>query len=301
MSASFCLRRLQNDIIAKFAGALIEITLKVIHSLSYNGSIYLYNFYIVCLQVIPKVIVNFVMNRSYSLAHDPIFFITVGFFALLTTGLPTAIGQPNFLPIIQTVALFIFFLIPLRQGFLRQSLLVLGIWLVIQFSIVLMLTWLMEARSERAFYDGFQYRMDYVAWFFGAEAMLRPDSFSAYPLARLIELLGILGGSLISGGLIGIWFLVKSVNLAAYSMGAVVVALQSAAGLLLALPLWSLIRIAGYAGLVALLSEPGLTGNWQPQFYWRTRRRLIIRASALLLGGLLLELFLPDLWRTFVR
>lgn len=237
------------------------------------------------------------MQRSYSLAHDPIFYITVGFFAGLTTGLPAAIGQPNFLPIVQTLALFIFLLIPLRQGLIRQALIVLGLWLAIQFALIVTLTWLLEANVERAFHDGFQYRMDYIAWFFGAPTALRPDSFGVQPLSRLIEVLGVLTGSLISGGLIGIWFLVKSVNLAAYGMGALVVALKSPASLLIALPLWSLLRIAGYAGLITIFSEPLLTNNWQPHFYWRNHRRLLVAAGLLLLLGLLSELFLPDLWR----
>ncbi|MEZ4734521.1 MAG: hypothetical protein R3E79_46110 [Caldilineaceae bacterium] len=239
------------------------------------------------------------MPRSYSLVDDPVFYITVAFFAFVTTGLPTAIGQPNFLPIVQTLALFIFMLIPLRQGMIRQTLWVLGLWLVIQFILVVALTWLLEARVERAFHGGFQYRMDYIAWFYGAEAALRPDSFGATPIARLMELAGVLIGSLVSGGLIGIWFLVKSVNLAAYSMGALTVALQGTASLLLALPFWTLLRIGGYAGLIALLSEPLLTGNWQPRFYWQSRRRLLLTAGLLLLVGLLSELFLPDLWRMF--
>lgn len=237
------------------------------------------------------------MQNSYSLARDPVFYGTVAFFALMTTGLPAAIGQPNFLPIIQTLALFIFMLIPLRQGLIRQTLWVFGLWLVIQFSVVVALTWLLEARTERAFYDGFQYRMDYIAWFYGAQATLRPDSFGAMPIARLLELGGVLLGSLVSGGLIGVWFLVKSVNLAAYGMGALLVSLKSGAALLLALPLWSLLRIAGYAGLVTLLSEPLLTNQWQPLAYWRSQRRLIVISGGLLLLGLLAELFLPDLWR----
>lgn len=241
------------------------------------------------------------MQRSYSLAHDPVFYITIGCFAFMTTGLPAAIGQPNFLPIIQTLALFVFMLIPLRQGLIRQALWVLALWLVIQFSVVVTLTWFLEARVERAFYDGFQYRMDYLAWFYGAQAALRPDSFSAAPHARLLELVGILLGSLVSGGLIGVWFLVKSVNLAAYGMGALLVSLQSTAAWLLALPLWTLLRIAGYAGLTMLLSEPLLTNNWQPLFYWGNRRRLIVIAGGLLLSGLLVELFLPDLWRLLGR
>lgn len=237
------------------------------------------------------------MQSSYSLARDPIFYITVGFFALLTTGLPLAIGQPNFLPILQTLSLFIFMLIPLRQGLLRQTLWVFALWLVLQFSVVVTLTWLLEARVETAFHDGFRYRMAYIAWFYGAASALRPDSFSAAPSARLLELLGILLGSLVSGGLIGVWFLVKSANLAAYGMGALLVSLKSSAALLLALPLWSLLRIAGYAALVTLLSQPVLTSNWQPLFYWRSQRRLISIAGGLLLLSLLLELFLPDLWR----
>lgn len=241
------------------------------------------------------------MQPTYSLARDPVFLITVGFFAFLTTSLPIVIGQPNFLPIVQTVALFIFLLIPLRQGLIRQALWVMALWLGIQFVLVAMLTWFLEARAERAFHDGFQYRMAYVAWYYGAAETIRPDSFAAAPLARLLELVGVLLGSLVSVGLLGIWFLVKSVNLAAYNMGVLLVALQSTAGLLLALPIWSLLRIAGYAGLVILLSEPGITGKWQPQHYWRTRQRLILIASGLLIGGLLLELFLPNLWRLLGR
>lgn len=237
------------------------------------------------------------MQPSYSLARDPLFYITIGFFAFLTTGLPTVIGQPNFLPIVQTVALFIFLLIPLRQGLIRQGVWVMALWLGIQFVLVTTLTWFLEARAERAFHDGFQYRMAYIAWFYGAADAIRPDSFTATPLARLVELLGVSLGSLATVGLLGIWFLVKSVNLAAYNMGVLLVAMESAIGLLLALPIWSLLRISGYAGLVILLSEPGITGIWNPRHYWRTRQRLIIIAGGLLLGGLLLELFLPDLWR----
>jgi hypothetical protein len=240
------------------------------------------------------------MQPSYSLARDPIFHVTVGFFAFLTTSLPTVIGQPNFLPIVQTVTLFIFLLIPLRQGLIREALWVMALWLGIQFMVVTGLTWFLEARAERAFHDGFQYRMAYVAWFYRAADAIRPDSFTAAPLSRLLELAGVLLGSLVSVGLIGIWFLVKSVNLAAYNMGILLVALNSTAGLFLALPLWSLLRIAGYAGLVILLSEPGITGKWQPVYYWRVRQQLIVIGGGLLLGGLLLELFLPDLWRLLV-
>ncbi|MBX3015759.1 MAG: hypothetical protein KF832_29840 [Caldilineaceae bacterium] len=237
------------------------------------------------------------VERPYSIVNDPIYYGTVGFFALLTTSLPAVLGQPNFLPIVQTLALFIFLLIPLRQGMLRQALLVVVLWLGIQFTLMGTLTWLLESNVERAIHGGFQYRMAYTAWFFGAASVLRPDSLMAQPLARMLELLGVILGSLVSGGLIGVWFLVKSVNLAGYSMGTLLVAFNNLPGIILALPLWTLCRIAGYAGLVLLLSQPALNGNWQLAAYWRTQRWLITPTFALLLIGLLLELFLPDLWR----
>ncbi len=240
------------------------------------------------------------MNRSYSLIDDLIFYITVGFFALLTTGLPLAIGQPNFLPIIQTLALFVFLLIPARKGLIPQTLLTLGIWVVTQFVLVTALTWLMQGRIERAFHDGFQYRMDMLAWLYSASLPARPDSFTIQPLARVIEVLGIVIGSVISGGLIGIWFLMRSVNLAGFSTG-IALAASNGLAVLFAFPLWTLCRLAGYTGLVALLSEPLLRGAWAPTFYWRNRQRLIVTALGLLALGLLLELFLPGLWRTLYR
>lgn len=237
------------------------------------------------------------MTRSYSLVYDPIFYITVGFFALLTTGLPLAIGQPNFLPIIQTLSLFVLLLVPARKGLMRQTLLALGIWLAVQFVLVVALTWLMQGRVERAFHDGFQYRMSMLAWLYSADLPAHPASFALQPVARIVELLGIVIGSLLSGGLIGIWFLMRSVNLAGYSTG---IALAASSGFLalFAFPIWTLCRVIGYAGLVALLGEPLLRGAWSPTFYWRNRRRLLLTAVALVVIGLLLELFLPDLWRS---
>ncbi|MCB0060806.1 MAG: hypothetical protein KDE19_01780 [Caldilineaceae bacterium] len=241
------------------------------------------------------------MSKRYSLVNDPLYYVTVVLFALLTTGLPALIGQPIFMPIAQTLALFTFLIIPLRQGFIRQTVLVMALWLFIQFIVILLATLWAEQRVQVAFANGFLYRMAYVNWFYEAGGALRPDGFSVRPLARSLELLGVTLGSLFTLGLVGIWFLVRALNLAAFSMGALMLSIGEPQAVIGALPLWSLVRIAGYAGLVILLAEPLLTSNWNPVFYLRERRRLLLTAVTLLLVGLMLEFFLPNFWRTLFR
>lgn len=241
------------------------------------------------------------MAQPYSIARDPLFFITVAFFALLTTGLPAVIGQPFFMPLSQTIVLFIFLIIPLRQQLLRQALLVMALWYVVQALTMLLLTLFFAEYVQHAFADGFNYSMNYAEWFYHVPEALRPDSFAAQPVARVVELLGVLLGSLVSGGLVGIWFLVRALNLTMFSMGGLMVMMENGSAVITAIPFWAILRTLGYAGAVVLLAEPLLTSNWQPLYYWRSRRRLLLLSTALLLTGLLLEFILPDFWRTLLR
>ncbi len=241
------------------------------------------------------------MAKRYTLAQDPIFYVTVFLFAVLTTALPALIGQPTFLLVAQTLALFTFMIIPLHQRLLRQTILVLGLWLVTQFIVFLAATVLAEQRTQLAIPHGFAYGMAYIEWFYQIAGAIRPDSFAAQPVARLVELIAITFGSLASVGLIGIWFLVRALNQAAFNMGVLLVVSDTPFAILEAIPFWSLLRISGYAGLVLLLAEPLLTSNWNPFYYLRERRRLLVISILLTLVGLLLEVILPDFWRTLFR
>jgi len=241
------------------------------------------------------------MTQRYSISNDPFFYVTVTFFALLTTALPALIGQPIFLTIAQTLALFIFVLVTLHRRLIRQTVFVLALWLSVQFLTFLFATLFAQERVQIAIPNGFAYGMSYIEWFFGISDSLRPDSFVAQPLARVIELLGVTVGTLLSAGLIGIWFLVRAVNLAAFHMGVILLVNDNSAALLGAIPLWALMRIAGFAALVIVLAEPLLTSNWNPLFYLRQRRRLLFFALGFTVGGYLVEFLLPDLWRTLFR
>lgn len=233
------------------------------------------------------------MQKSYSLTRDPTYYVTVGFFALLTTALPALLGQPRFLPLNQAVLLTIFVAIPLRKGHLRGAFNVMALWLVLQFSLMTLLAWAFGDSVERAIADGFILRGEIAAWFYTGGIL--PHGMQAAPLARLVEIAGITLGSLLTAGLVGMWFLVRAVNLLGFTTGALFSTLESPALPAWILPIWALIRVAGYAGLVTLLAEPSVTRNWSLPFYRAHRQRPLLISLGLVIAGLLLELVLPGL------
>lgn len=237
-------------------------------------------------------------NPSFTpagITYDAIYYWTVGFFALLTTALPTALGQRNFLPIIQTLGLTVFLAIPLTQRNPKGAVRVMVIWLVLQYLILTLLAILFNTQVERAIPDGFAFRGAISTWFYGNGEM--PSGLLAEPAARLREIAGVVLGGLATAGLVGSYFLMRGVNETGYATGSLIISLEQSANLLRAIPYWSLFRLAGLGGLLVLCAEPLLTYQWSPLFYWRARRRLLLISAGLLLLGLLLELFLPGLIR----
>lgn len=231
----------------------------------------------------------------YDLTRDPLFYGTLIFFVLLTTAIPGVMGQPNFMPVIQALALTLFTAVALRRRGIGPALRVATVWLLVQGLIFFFLTWLLPVQMEKAIHDGFLVRTGLAEWVYvGSSA---PGSLSAAPLARLGEIAGVVLGSLVTVGLVGGWFLVKGVNLLAYGMGSLWRATDSPLGILLGLAPWRLAQLTGYAGLFVLLIQPLLLNNWNPAHYLSTQRRLIVVSLALVAGGLIAELFLPGLWR----
>jgi hypothetical protein len=239
------------------------------------------------------------MLKPYQLYNDPIYYVTLAFFALLTTGVPALMGQPRFMPFTQTVALFVFFAVVVRHRALIPALRILAIWLVVQLMVLTLVTRLAPGQVEHAIREGFAYRSASIGWLHGAESL--PGSLVSAPVSRLVEVVGVLVGSLLTGGLLGVWLLIRSANFAGYAAGAFWQDSNSLATVLAGLAPWVLVRLAGYAGFVALLAEPLLTSNWSLRYYLDERRHLVRISTALLLVGLLLELLLPGLWRTLLQ
>lgn len=233
------------------------------------------------------------MEQEYTLTRDPVFYLTAAFFALLTTGLPAVLGQPRFMPLVQAVVLAIFFAIPLRRQHLAGALAVVLIWLVVSMMTIMTLTWLAPLQIERAFENGFFHRAAFSEWYFAGTPL--PAGFEKQPVPRLVEILGITLGSLLTAGVVGAWFLMRMANLAAFSAGHLVSSLGGPLLLPVALPVWSVLQIAGAAGLMVLLAEP-LFARFAVVAVFRRRRRPLLIFGALYVAGLLAELLLAGLW-----
>lgn len=233
------------------------------------------------------------MSNNNSITQDPIYYVTVGFFALLNTAIPAALGQPRFLPIIQTISLFIFFAVALHHRNVSGAIKVMAIWLPVQFVTITLLTSLFPAQVEAAFTDGFAYHGAISYWFFGGAP--HPASLTTEPIAYFVGLAVTLLGSLITAGVAGSWVLVRLLNQSAYGMGVLLSLIENPGQALLVVPYWTLLRATAHAGLVILLAQPLLTGTWSPGYYWRNQKRLVQFSFVLLVLAVIAEIVLPGL------
>lgn len=235
------------------------------------------------------------MDSRYNLTGDPLFYIMVAFFALLTTALPVLGGLSRLMPALQALCLTTFAALAIRQRQPGRAAAIAAIWIVVQFAALVLLTWLFVERTERAVIDGFAQRGAILDWLYAQGPF--PGSLADRTWTRLAELAGVTLGSLLTAGYIGFWSVVKAVNLGGFQVGVLVSSMDRAAMLPAALHLWTLLRLAGSIGLVLLFAEPMLTRNWSPVYYVTQRRGLLLTSVALLALGLLLELATADLWR----
>lgn len=235
---------------------------------------------------------------NYSVTRDPLFLITVAFFVPLTTVIPAIMGQPQLMPLMQSLALTLFLAIALRNRDMRQALFVVTIWVVLQLMSMALLGALAPTQVEQAVPDGFALRTGLVEWIYTSAPA--PGLLQASPMVRLLEIIAVIGGALLTGGLIGAWVLVRTVNQVGFSVGILLTGLEDISVLVATIP-WTLLRISGYAGLVALFAEPLWSRNWSPKFYIEQRKKLALVAVALLLASIILEAFLPGIWPSLFR
>ncbi len=227
----------------------------------------------------------------YNLLRDPLYYAVVILFAFLATALPALLRASWLLLLAQTISLWLLLLVPLRRNSARYALVVVACWVAVQFVAMFAISLGAPNRAEVAIGNGFQLTSGLLAWLYTGSPL--PLSWFSQPLQHLVAILGATLGALVSGGLLGVWFLMRAVNVYAFSAAVLV---NSAGGAIAALQPWALLQIAGYVGLLPLLALPGFNGEWNPAKWSPRRRKLLLIAGALLLAGLVLELFLPGLW-----
>jgi len=229
---------------------------------------------------------------KYSIVTDPLYYGVVAFFALIATALPAALGQQWLLPIGQTAALWLLCFVAWRRGTALHAARVLGVWVAVQFAVFFVVAFL--GGGENAVPQGFAYRTALLEWLFGVGAL--PASWATEPVRRSVETLGVTLGATVSGGILGVWFLVRSINLFAFGAASAFSATSSVWGLLAGLQPWWLLRVVAYVGVVATFALPGYTGKWTPGGWSPGERRLFWVSAGLLVAALLLEVILPGVW-----
>ncbi len=242
------------------------------------------------------------MNSEYSVARDPLFLAAVGVFAILTTVIPAFFGQAFLLILLQSVTLTILLGVALRTGSaggadaMGVTLRMLVLWVLTQ---ALVIGWVAYAAGDRidgAIRDGFDLSTSTLEWLYTDVAY--PGTEQTTPLARLIAFLAVTAGSYVSGGLIGIWTLLQTVNQTAFVSGKLLANLDQGVFALVVFFPWAMLRIAAFIGFVALFAEPMWTGNWSPARIWTQRRTLLLASLGMLILALLLEYMLPGPWRS---
>lgn len=236
------------------------------------------------------------MTKEYTLSRDPVFFAVVIFFALLTTGLSSVMGQLRFLPIVQALALTALLWIPLRRRDLTSALAAVFLWLLTAMLTVFVVTMFDPVAMERTFENGFLHRAAYAEWYYANSPL--PASFGTQPVAGVVEILGVLLGSLLTGGVVGAWFLMKVANLAAFSAASLLLTLPSPLLIVVALPVWSILQVIGGGGLLVLLAEPLASGQLGAGLreLGKGRRPPLLLFGGLFVLGLLLEIVLAPFW-----
>ncbi|MCB9137648.1 MAG: hypothetical protein H6642_04795 [Caldilineaceae bacterium] len=235
------------------------------------------------------------MSNGYSVGQDALYPAVVALFAVVTTALPAAFGQPLLLHVLQTLALTLLLGIALRSGSFQAGMRTLAVWIGVQALLMAMITFFFGDQAARAIPGGFDLGAAMIEWLYTANPL--PNGIAAAPVARTIEFLGITIGSLLTGGLIGGWFLTGAVNQAAFISGTLLASLDQDVSFLVAFLPWSILVIAGYAGLLVCCAAPVWRSDWSVIRFQGRCRPILLAALALLIAGLLSELLLPDAWR----
>ena len=235
--------------------------------------------------------------QEQTLLSDPVFYVMLVVFVVISTALPALLGQSRLLPLVQAGALTGFVAVAARHRSVKHAIAIMAIWLTIQFVLLLVLALVVNSRVEQAISNGFLFRTEMAEWAFGNGIL--PASWGDQPLNRLIELIGITIGTALSGGLIGIWSIVRAVDLAAFSAAGFLLTPGTPAGLLIGLAPWTVLHVAGAVTLVAVLAQMLWTNTWSPAFYLANNRRSLTVGVLLLLAAALAEFVLSPLWRAF--
>lgn len=243
---------------------------------------------------------------AYRVLDDPLVYPVIALGVALTTFLPVFLGQRLCLPLLNALVIFPFLVGALRTGRLRRGLSLAAFWAVCQAVAALLASFFMSARADFAVLNALELRTQLYTLV--ATGQSQPGFVVGIPLdlpQLALQALAVVGGSLVTAGLAGLFLDATTINATGYAAAS----LLREAGrplpvLLLAWPVWTIVRLAGYLALGAALAEPLARGDPEGiglAGWWQRRRRLIAVGAGLVLLGILLQVVLTSAWADLLR
>lgn len=245
-------------------------------------------------------------GSAYHVLDDPVVYAVILIGVLLTTALPVFLGQRFCLPLLSALVIFPLFVWAVRLGRPRRAIALAGFWAICQAAAMLIASLLLAQQAGLAIFNGLEMRSEVMSWIASGQAA--QGSVAGVPLSLpklLTQALVVAGGSLLTAGLAGLIVDALALNATSYiAVSLAQMASQPVLTLLLAWPIWTMVRLAGYFVAGAALAEPLAFGDLSLQgwaAWWRRRRRLLAIGAGLVLLGILLQLVLGPAWTSLLR
>lgn len=243
---------------------------------------------------------------TYRVLDDPLVYPVIALGVALTTFLPVFLGQRLCLPLLNALVIFPFLVGALRTGRLRRGLRLAAFWAVCQTVAALLASFFLSSRADFAVLNALEMRTQLYTLV--ATGQSQPGFVVGIPLdlPRLaLQALAVVGGSLVTAGLAGLFLDAVTINATSHAAASLLrEAGRPLPALLLAWPVWTAVRLAGYLVLGAALAEPLAAGDPEGiglAGWWQRRRRLIAVGVGLVLLGILLQVVLTPTWADLLR
>lgn len=222
--------------------------------------------------------------------------IAIVVFTAMSYGLGWLIGWPPLVPILNTVASYLFMIAALRRGDLRSAVARMLVWALALGVCSTLLSYAQPLRTETLFIRGAAYRGEMFAWVMtGRGAESTPSIFIPQQLGHAALFAAI---SVATGGFAGMAMGALLMNYMGHYVGALAAAsVHPAATMALAWAPWAVIRVASFVGLGVVLSTPlaGSIGRFRVS--WRDARPLVRLALVGLVADIVIKALLAPAWQ----
>ena len=233
-------------------------------------------------------------ETSYHVLNDPVIYPVIALGVVLTTVMPVLLGQRFCLPLLNGLVIFPFLAWALRVGRPRRAVGLVLFWIVVQSVATVAVSLLLTERAGLAILGALEFRTQWLAWIDHGTPVL------AW-LPQLRELIIYALAAFLTGGLAALILLAMVLNTFNFTVASLIQqAVSPVLLLLIAYPIWMVVRLLGYVILAVFLAEPVAVLDLRPAWWsawWPQRRRLLGIGLALILAGVVLQLLLSPVWQ----